>query len=82
MTRESTPPRVKRLPEVQPLRGQIEELTMMDFREAPGDKLMQARMGKVYVITHQGKAVAVLQPLPGDRLAIKIDGEGKVSYGL
>lgn len=74
--------RPKRLHESEPLRGQIDHLTLMDFRTAPGDAIAQVQMGKVYVLTKAGKPVAVLSKLPGDRLTINIDPKGKVTYGL
>lgn len=71
----------KRLPEVMTTRG-LEYITAMDFRMAPGDVLMQTRLGKVFVITHQGKPIAVLSKLPGEQLAMEIDEKGNVTYGL
>ena len=44
------------------LAGQTETITMMDFRKAPGDVLLQAQMGKVFNITKNGVIVAVLSP--------------------
>lgn len=74
--------RPKRLTDSQPLRGQLEYLALQDMRAAPGDIINQVQMGKVYVITKQGKPVAVLQALPGERLSIEIDGQGKATYGI
>ena len=71
---------MKRLAESKALAGQLETISMMDLRSSPGDVIKQIQMGKTYVLTHAGKPVAVLQPLPGERLAIIIDSEGKVSY--
>lgn len=44
------------------LEGQREEISMMDFRKAPGDVLTQAMLGKVFVITRNGRPVATLGP--------------------
>lgn len=60
----------------------LEYITAMDFRESPGDVLMQARLGKVFIITHQGKPIVVLSKLPGEKLALHVDPKGKVTYGL
>lgn len=40
--------------------GQTETITAMDFRKTPGDVLLQAQMGKVFTITKNGVAIAVL----------------------
>lgn len=60
----------------------MEQLTVQELREAPGDVLTQVYLGKVYLITRNGAPIAVLSPLPGEQLAIKYDGQGNVSYGL
>lgn len=74
--------RPKRLTDTQLLRGQLEYLALQDMRAAPGDIINQVQMGKVYVITKQGKPVAVLQALPGDRLSINLDGKGHTTYAI
>ena len=59
----------------------IEVITAVDFRKSPGDVLMQAQLGKTFVITKQGTPVAVLQQLPGETLVLQISRDGKVTYG-
>lgn len=73
--------RPKRLHETDALHGHVEELSLMDFRMAPGDAITQVQMGKVYVLTKAGKPVAVLSKPPGETLIIHIDSRGDVSYG-
>lgn len=47
------------------LQGQIECITMMQLREGPGDIVTQIQMGKRFVLTRAGKAVAVMhKPSP------------------
>lgn len=52
------------------LTGQIETISMMDFRSAPGDILLQAQMGKVFNITKNGVIVAVLHAPEPDALEL------------
>lgn len=81
MSQSTAPRQRKRLPESLTVRG-LEYITAMDFRKSPGDVLMQARLGKVFVITHQGKPIAVLSKLPGEQLALRFDEKGNVTYVL
>lgn len=62
------------------LSRELEYLSATDFRSAPGDALMQVAMGKVYIITKNGRPYAVLSPLPGEQLTIKIGPKGDTSY--
>ena len=75
----------KRLIETLPsdlLSKKLEYITAMDFRESPGDVLLQAQLGKIFIITRHGKSVAMLQRLPGTTLTINVDSKGNISYGL
>lgn len=71
---------MKKLADSKALRGQLETISMMDLRSGPGDVIKQIQMGKTYILTHAGKAVAVMQPLPGDTLSMTIHSDGTVSY--
>lgn len=62
------------------LAADIEKITMSDLRNLPGDVLAQVQLGKTFIITKNGKEIAVLQSLPGDTLPIYIDGNGYRSY--
>lgn len=50
----------KRLTEMALLEGQTENVTLMDFRKAPGDVIAKVQMGMVVTLTSYGKPVAVL----------------------
>ena len=49
-----------RLKDMKLLQGQTEEITMMALRKGPGDVMDQVQMGKTFIITRSGKAVAVI----------------------
>jgi antitoxin (DNA-binding transcriptional repressor) of toxin-antitoxin stability system len=73
---------VKRLRELTPLAGKLETITAMDFRRSPGEILDSVQFGKTFVITKQGKPVALLTQLPGQTLTIVVDKHGKYSYAV
>lgn len=52
----------KLLSQTKNLAGQEETITAMDFRQAPGDVLLQAQMGKTFQVTKNGVVVAVVGP--------------------
>jgi len=64
------------------LHGKFETITAMEFRRQPGEVLNSAQLGKVFLITKQGKPVAVLSGLPGEQLSMLINSAGKVTYEL
>lgn len=70
----------QRLADMNLLTGQIEEITMTDFRASPGDVIDSVLMGKTFIITRQGKPLACLQRLPGERLSMVVGKTGKGSY--
>lgn len=47
-----------KLSEMNLLAGQTETITAMKFRKSPGEVLQQVALGKIYVITKYGKAIA------------------------
>ena len=49
-----------RLVKMKLLAGQTGEITMTEFRQAPGDIIDQVQMGKTFTITKAGHVVAVL----------------------
>lgn len=54
----------KSLAKTMVLAGQTETITVMDFRNAPGDIFLQTQMGKTFTITKNGVVVAMLVPPP------------------
>jgi antitoxin (DNA-binding transcriptional repressor) of toxin-antitoxin stability system len=50
----------RRLTAMPLLAGQTEEITLMDFRKAPGDVIAQVQMGKTFTLTSYGQPVATL----------------------
>ena len=72
--------KMKKLKDSMSLKGQLEEITMMDFRKSPGEVLTQTMLGKVFIITRSGRRCAVLSALPGTDLITLIDSKGETSY--
>ena len=64
------------------LSGRIEEITISEFRKAPGDVLTQVELGKTFVIKRNGKDIAVLSKVPGVQLSISVDCLGQTEYDL
>ena len=54
--------KLKRLTDMKLLAGKTERICMTELRQRPGDVIDQVQMGKTFVITKQGKEVAVLSP--------------------
>lgn len=73
---------MKRLKEHVSLDGQIENLSMTDLRQRPGEVLTSVELGKVFVVQRNGKAVAVLSPVPGEQLTIIVKPDGSKTYGI
>ena len=53
---------MKRLRDLKAFKGEIEAITAMEFRKAPGEAFAQVQMGKTFIVTHRGKPIAVLSP--------------------
>ena len=70
----------KRLSDLHLMSQETETISMMEFRASPGDVLDQVLLGKTFVITRQGKEIAVLQKLPGHNMTAHVNPQGKVSY--
>lgn len=53
--------------------GQREKITMMDLRKSPGDVFTQVQMGKIFIITSNGKPIAqICQVQPDELSALEI----------
>lgn len=72
----------KKLRELTPFKEKLETVTMMELREQPGEIIDSVVLGKTFIITKQGKPVALLTQLPGQTLTIVVGHDGKKSYAL
>ena len=68
--------------ETDQLIGKFEKITMMELRRHIGAIFLQAGLGKVYLLTHKGKPVAVLSRPPGETLMTIINPDGTLDYSL
>lgn len=62
------------------LAGTLENITMMELRESPGDIIAQAALGRSFIISKSGRPIAVLSRLPGEQLGMIISRDGKTTY--
>lgn len=73
---------MRKIAEEVSLIGRCEEISISEFRKAPGDVLKAVELGKVFVIKRNGKSIAVLSALPGQCLTINVESDGEKSYRL
>jgi len=73
---------MKRLAQEVSLHGKFEQITITELRARPGEVLSSIELGKTYLVTRQGKAVAVMSKPPGERLMMTVDSQGKMDYAL
>lgn len=73
---------MKRIKEHINLIGELEVISMTEFRERPGEVIDAVDLGKVFVLERNKKPIAVLSGLPGVNLAMEINENGNVSYSL
>ena len=69
------------------LRGQFEEITIMDLRKHVGEILTQVSLGKTFLITKTSKPIAFLSYLPkigkpNVNIVIEVNKNKRISYGL
>jgi len=64
------------------LHGKFETIPISDFRKRPGEVLTSVDLGKTFLVTKNGKAVAVVSKPPGETLTLIIDSHGNQSYEL
>ena len=57
---------MKMIREETSLDGKLETITATDLRHAPGEVLASVQLGKRFIITKQGRPVAMLCPPPCD----------------
>lgn len=73
---------MKRLKKEVSLDGKFEVITLSDLRRLPGEIMQCVELGKTYLITRNGKAIAVLSKPPGETLTIAAGTDGTISYKL
>jgi prevent-host-death family protein len=73
---------MKRLKQQVSLEGKFEKISITELRSRPGEILAMVELGKVFVITRRGEALAVLSKVPGETLTTTIDTGGHPSYCL
>lgn len=64
------------------LQGKCELISITELRARPGDVLAQVELEKTFVITRQGREIAVLSRVPGEQLIMRVDAKGKTTYRL
>ncbi|HEA66882.1 hypothetical protein LCGC14_2028010 [marine sediment metagenome] len=62
------------------LSGKFEQITLMDLRRQPGEVFTSVALGKTYVVTKNGKPIAVISRPPGETLLTVIESNGEVTY--
>lgn len=61
---------MKRIKDLELLRGKTESMTMMEFRSGPGDAISKAEMGMIITITRNRNPVATLSPIEPDAIQL------------
>jgi len=67
---------MKTAKEMRPLEGRRCEITIMDFRKAPGEVFAQVAMGMTFIVTRQGAPIATIGPPSFTDIAAIIEGHG------
>ena len=73
---------MKQLAQEVSLAHKCEEITISELRSSPGAVLAMVALGKTYIITRNGKQVAVLSKVPGQQLTMVVAADGKKTYRL
>lgn len=63
---------MKHLTDMNLFDGEMEEITMMQLRKAPGDIFAQVQMGKKFILTKSGKPIAELSQI--EPTAVELGG--------
>ena len=71
---------MKKLQDEVSLTGKFERITLMDLRRQPGEVFASVALGKVFVVTKNGKPIAVISKPPGETLLTVIESNGEVTY--
>lgn len=62
--------------------GKIEHITMTDLRKTPGEIFACVQLGKVFIVTHKRKEIAVISKPPGETLTLQVQSNGLKRYVL
>lgn len=73
---------MKQINEEISLAGKFEQITIMDVRKQPGEVFESVSLGKTFLVTRNGKAVAVISKPPGETLGITVGSKGEINYRL
>lgn len=73
---------MKRIKDEVSLEDKIDTITASELRQRPGEVLDSVALGKTFVITKNGKPVAVVMKPPGQTLLLEIGPTGGHSYKL
>ncbi len=71
---------MRRLKDEVSLVGKREQITIMDLRKQPGEVFASVELGKVFMVTKNGKPIAVISRPPGETLLTIIEPNGKMTY--
>lgn len=73
---------MKTLAEEITLLGKIETVTLTELRKQPGEVFASVKLGKTFIVTSKGKAIAIISKPPGTQMSINIDAQGKETFVL
>jgi antitoxin (DNA-binding transcriptional repressor) of toxin-antitoxin stability system len=73
---------MRRLKQEASLIGQFESITVSELRQRPGEILTCVELGKTFLITRQGREIAVLSLVPGQTLSITVESDGSLKHHL
>lgn len=62
--------------------GKCESISLSEFRSRPGETITSVQLGKVYILTKNGKPIAVLSKVPGESLTEVVAPDGTSSFKL
>jgi hypothetical protein len=73
---------MKRIRDETTLTGKLEVISMTELREQPGEVMASVVLGKVWVVTKQGKPFAVISKVPGVTLTLEVASDGTGGFRL
>lgn len=62
--------------------SKLEQISMTELRSKPGEVIDLVNLGATYLVTKQGKPIAVISKVPGEQLSIEVSSNGTVNYKL